>query len=126
MMSRVSGGMANHTTPSPLPITHGAMHSPESRSVVGEGLAFANVPFLGGGAVPGTLEGKTALVTGGGRGIGRACALELASRGAAVLVGARSEDEVGRVAKELEGRGARARAVRLDVTSEESIAKAVS
>ncbi|MBI3723271.1 SDR family oxidoreductase [bacterium] len=76
--------------------------------------------------MPGALEGKTALVTGGGRGIGRACALELASRGAAVAVGARSQDEVERVAKELEAGGARARAVRLDVTKEESIAAAVS
>ena len=74
----------------------------------------------------GTLEGKVALVTGGGRGIGRACALELASRGAAVSVGARSRDEVDRVAREIVEAGGRAHACRLDVVDEKSIAEAVA
>jgi 3-hydroxybutyrate dehydrogenase len=73
-----------------------------------------------------TLTGKVAFVTGGGRGLGRACALELASRGAAVAVGARSKDEVEAVAKELSRSGARSLAVVVDVTSEESVRAAVS
>src|SRR5437016_4738225 len=73
-----------------------------------------------------TLEGKVAFVTGGGRGLGRACAIELASRGAAVAVGARSRDEVAAVAKELSAQGARSLAVVVDVTDEESVRAAVS
>jgi NAD(P)-dependent dehydrogenase (short-subunit alcohol dehydrogenase family) len=47
----------------------------------------------------GNVSGKVALVTGGGRGIGAATALELAHRGADVAVVARSSGEVNAVAK---------------------------
>ena len=51
------------------------------------------------------LEGKTALVTGASRGIGRAIALELARAGASVVVGYRSgADEAEAVAQEAGGR----------------------
>ena len=40
------------------------------------------------------LNGKTALVTGSGQGIGRAIALLMASRGAKVIVNWRSRDEI--------------------------------
>jgi 3-oxoacyl-[acyl-carrier protein] reductase len=59
-----------------------------------------------------SLEGKTALVTGGSRGIGRAIALELAGAGARVTLGYRSgKDEAEQVAAE-----AGARAVQADVS----------
>jgi len=56
-----------------------------------------------------SLEGKTALVTGGSRGIGRAIALELARGGASVIVSYRSgADEAEAVASEAGGRAVRA------------------
>jgi 3-oxoacyl-[acyl-carrier protein] reductase len=62
-----------------------------------------------------SLEGKTALVTGGSRGIGRAVALELGRAGASVVVGYRSEArEAEAVASEVGGR-----AVQADVSDPE-------
>jgi 3-oxoacyl-[acyl-carrier protein] reductase len=56
-----------------------------------------------------SLEGKTALVTGGSRGIGRAIALELGRAGASVVVGYRSGgDEAEAVAAEIGGRAVQA------------------
>jgi 3-oxoacyl-[acyl-carrier protein] reductase len=56
-----------------------------------------------------SLAGKTALVTGGSRGIGRAIALELGRAGAAVVVGYRSgAEEAETVAKEIGGRAVQA------------------
>jgi 3-oxoacyl-[acyl-carrier protein] reductase len=54
------------------------------------------------------LRGKTALVTGPGRNIGRAIVLELAGRGANVIINTPSDEaEADAVAKEAEGLGAR-------------------
>jgi len=52
----------------------------------------------------GTLDGRTALVTGGGRGIGAACARALAAAGAEVVVCGRSAGPLDAVASELGGR----------------------
>ena len=56
-----------------------------------------------------SLDGKTALVTGASRGIGRAIAVELAAAGAPVVVGYRSgQDEAEEVAREIGGRAVQA------------------
>lgn len=57
------------------------------------------------------LEGRRALVTGAGRGIGRAVALRLAAEGAALVLAARTRAEVEAVAGEARGRGGSAAAV---------------
>lgn len=67
------------------------------------------------------LEGRGAVVTGGGRGIGRAVARTLAEAGARVVVAARTEDEIGAVAAELSGDGREAHAVPCDVTDPEAV-----
>jgi NAD(P)-dependent dehydrogenase (short-subunit alcohol dehydrogenase family) len=68
-----------------------------------------------------TLEGRTAVVTGGGRGIGAAVARALAQSGVGVLVAARSQTEVSAVAAELTAQGHRAYAAVCDVTRPESV-----
>jgi NAD(P)-dependent dehydrogenase (short-subunit alcohol dehydrogenase family) len=62
------------------------------------------------------LEGQAAIVTGAGRGIGRAIALELASMGADVVVAELDEQGGERTADEVRALGRRAVAVRTDVT----------
>lgn len=67
------------------------------------------------------LEGRTAVVTGGGRGIGEAVARALAGAGASVLVAARSRAEVDAVAASLREAGHRAEAAVCDVTDPASV-----
>jgi 3-oxoacyl-[acyl-carrier protein] reductase len=67
------------------------------------------------------LAGRIALVTGASQGIGRACALALASAGATVALAARNEAKLAEVAAEIEAAGGKAAAFALDVASEESI-----
>lgn len=64
-------------------------------------------------------EGKRALVTGGGRGIGRAIALAFAGQGADVAVAARTEAELRAVAAEIEQLGRRAVVLPVDLASAE-------
>ena len=61
------------------------------------------------------LAGRVALVTGGGRGIGRAVALALAGAGADVAVSGRTEASLGEVAQAIRGLGRRALAIPCDV-----------
>lgn len=69
-----------------------------------------------------TSSGRGAIVTGGGRGIGAAVAEALAVAGTAVVVTARSADEIEAVAEGLRARGGAAHAVVCDVTDPDSVA----
>lgn len=64
------------------------------------------------------LEGKVAIVTGAGRGIGRAVAKKFAAEGASVLLAARSDAEIRAVAEEIRREGGKAEAVAADVSHE--------
>ncbi|MFI0369911.1 SDR family NAD(P)-dependent oxidoreductase [Actinomadura sp. 1N219] len=72
------------------------------------------------------LDGKSALVTGASRGIGRAVALGLAEAGADVAVLARSEDALAEVAKEIEALGRTSLVLTCDVSRPEQIEPAVA
>lgn len=67
--------------------------------------------------MPISLAGHVAVVTGGGRGIGRAVAQALASAGAAVAVISRSEGELAETVNLIQRAGGRAAAFAADVTS---------
>jgi 3-oxoacyl-[acyl-carrier protein] reductase len=71
-------------------------------------------------------EGRVALVTGGGRGIGRACCLRLAAGGAAIALNYRSDDGGARETKRLiEERGGRCALIKADVGDEPAFRAAV-
>jgi NAD(P)-dependent dehydrogenase (short-subunit alcohol dehydrogenase family) len=73
------------------------------------------------GDLAGPLEGRVSLVTGAGRGIGRAVALALAGAGSQVALGARSIGQVEEVAAAIVERGGQALARPLDVTDPMSV-----
>jgi 3-oxoacyl-[acyl-carrier protein] reductase len=64
-----------------------------------------------------SLSGRTALVTGGSRGIGRAVALKLAREGAEVVVTATSLERAQKTADEITALGGKALAVKVDVSN---------
>ncbi|HNM46201.1 MAG TPA: SDR family NAD(P)-dependent oxidoreductase, partial [Candidatus Sumerlaeota bacterium] len=63
----------------------------------------------------GFLDAKTAIVTGGGQGIGKSIALSLAAEGATVVVNSAREESCGAVADEITKSGGKAIAVAGDV-----------
>ncbi|MDP6633363.1 MAG: SDR family oxidoreductase [Phycisphaerae bacterium] len=67
------------------------------------------------------LDGKIAVVTGAGRGIGKVIAHTLAANGACVVAAARTSEEINSLADEITGSGGRALAVRTDITDEASV-----
>ena len=69
------------------------------------------------------LTGRTAVVTGGTRGIGRAIALGFADAGADVVPLSRTEADVERVAEAVRERGVESRVEALDVTDREAVAE---
>jgi len=71
------------------------------------------------------LKDNVAIVTGGGRGIGRAIARRFAAEGASVVVAARSESEIRAVAAEIQGAGGKAAAVQADLAREADCKKIV-
>jgi 3-oxoacyl-[acyl-carrier protein] reductase len=72
------------------------------------------------------LDGKVALVTGAGRNIGRAIALDLADGGAAVAIVVRSDRvRANAVVREVEARGGQALAIRADITDPSAVKRAV-
>lgn len=69
-----------------------------------------------------SLSGKTAIVTGGSRGIGKAIALKLAEKGANIVVNyTSSPDKAMQVVEEIKGMGREALAVKADVSKEEDV-----
>jgi 3-oxoacyl-[acyl-carrier protein] reductase len=68
-----------------------------------------------------SLSGRVAFVTGASQGIGRACALKLAEKGATVVVAARNQEKLNELVHEMENAGRKATAFALDVTDEEQV-----
>src|SRR5690606_12167767 len=97
--------------------TDSRVPNPESR-IPQDRYADGSPPRSGSVSPMGILNGRGAVVTGGGRGIGAETARVLAQHGASVVVTARSTDEIEAVAAELRDSGARALAIACDVADE--------
>jgi 3-oxoacyl-[acyl-carrier protein] reductase len=70
------------------------------------------------------ISGRVALVTGASQGIGRSCALKLASTGAAVALAARNQEKLNELVREITGAGGQAAAFPVDVSDEAQIKSA--
>src|SRR5438128_4029466 len=68
-----------------------------------------------------SLSGRVALVTGASQGIGKACVLKLAERGATVAVVARNEEKLKELVSHISGTGGKSAAFPMDVADEEQI-----
>ncbi|MCX8131308.1 MAG: SDR family oxidoreductase [Clostridia bacterium] len=67
------------------------------------------------------LKGKVAVITGAGRGIGKAIAIAYANAGADVVCAARTEAEIEQTVNEISAKGGKAIAIKTDVTCIESV-----
>ena len=83
---------------------------------MGAGMNASDSPFR--------LDGKVALVTGAGRGLGRGVALSLAGAGAELILNSRSPADLDEVAAEIKTAGGRARALPFDVTDQKAASAA--
>ena len=72
------------------------------------------------------LEGKVAIVTGGGGGIGRVIALRYIKEGASVVLAGPTEEKIKSVEKEIATQGGRAVAVHADVAEESDVQRIVA
>ncbi len=72
------------------------------------------------------LDGKTAIVTGGGRGLGRYMAEALSDAGANVVLCSRKQEPLDEVQREIEAGGGKALAIAADVTDPDDVEKVVS
>jgi citronellol/citronellal dehydrogenase len=70
---------------------------------------------------PGLLDGQVCVVSGGGTGLGRASAVELARLGAAVVICGRRAEPLAAAVGEIEGAGGRAEAVPMDIRDDEAV-----
>jgi citronellol/citronellal dehydrogenase len=75
---------------------------------------------------PGLFEGQVAIVTGGGSGIGRCCAHELAALGARVVLVGRKAEKLQAVQAEIEEDGGRASIATCDIRSEDAVRATVA
>jgi 3-oxoacyl-[acyl-carrier protein] reductase len=80
------------------------------------------VKYSGRKVIVGKLKGKTAVVTGGSKGIGAGIALELAKEGASVVVNyARGKDDAEKVARDIRGLGGKSITVQADVSKQSDV-----
>jgi citronellol/citronellal dehydrogenase len=101
-----------------LPVVDGSPADSQDAASLADGSRVRSEIFA-----PGLLEGKVALITGGGTGLGRGTALELARCGASVLVVGRREELLRRTVEEIDAEGGSAEWVTGDVRSPEEAAR---
>lgn len=88
-------------------------------------IGLARPPAVGDTALrPGTFDGQTVFVTGGGTGLGKAVATEFARLGAALVIASRKEEHLDAARTAMDALGAKAIAVACDIREPEQVAAA--